>query len=172
MYRLRELERKDLVEINRWRNDPELIESLGAPFRYINLTVDEKWFESYMNSRNSSVRCAIVSEEDIILGLVSLVLIDNINRSAELHIMIGLKENQGKGLGSFAVNEMLAHAFYNLNLHRVYLSVLETNLRAQHLYEKTGFVREGIKRASNYKNGKYLDMITYSILDSEFNCRS
>ena len=171
MFRLREIERKDLIEINRWRNDPELIECLGAPFRYINLDVDERWFESYMNSRNTAVRCAIVSEDDNILGLVSLVSIDNVNRSAELHIMIGSKENQGKGLGTFAVIEMLNHAFYNLNLHRVCLSVLETNHRAQHLYEKIGFVREGTKRSSNYKNGKYYDMYLYSILVSEFICR-
>ena len=168
MYRLREIERKDLVEINQWRNDPELIECLGAPFRYINLNVDEKWFDNYMNSRSSTVRCAIVSEEDRILGLVSLVSIDNIHRSAELHIMIGARENQGKGLGSFAVKEMLVHAFNNLNLHRVCLSVLETNLRAQHFYEKMGFTREGIKRSSNYKNGKYSDMFMYSILENEF----
>ena len=37
MIRLRELESKDLAEINQWRNDPELISNLGAPYRYINL---------------------------------------------------------------------------------------------------------------------------------------
>ena len=41
MYKLRELERKDLIIINSWRNDYELIEQLGAPFRYINLEVDQ-----------------------------------------------------------------------------------------------------------------------------------
>ena len=172
MYRLRELERKDLAEINKWRNDPELISELGAPFRYININVDEKWFDSYMSSRNTAVRCAIVSEDDVILGLVSLVSIDNLNRSAEFHIMIGSKENQGKGIGTFAVKEMLNHAFNDLNLHRVYLTALETNQRAQHLYEKMGFVTEGKKRASNYKNGKYYDMNMYSILEDEYKHRS
>ena len=47
MYKLRELERKDLTTINVWRNDPELISYLGAAFRYINLDVDIKWFENY-----------------------------------------------------------------------------------------------------------------------------
>ena len=32
MYQLRELEKKDLVINNSWRNDPELIASLGVPF--------------------------------------------------------------------------------------------------------------------------------------------
>lgn len=113
MYKLRELERKDLAVVNTWRNNHELIEQLGAPFRYINLEVDQKWFDSYMNSRNNQVRCAIVEEnEDTILGMVSLVSINQINQSAEFHIMIGDESNQGKGIGTFAVKEMLNHAFY------------------------------------------------------------
>lgn len=169
-YRLRELEKKDLPAINEWRNDPELIAQLGAPFRYINLGVDEAWFESYMKNRNTAVRCAIVEEDiDDILGLVSLVSIDHMNQSAEFHIMIGSKENQGKGLGTFAVTQMLHHAFDNLNLQRVELTVLEDNERARHLYEKIGFVQEGMKRAAKYKKGKFVNMLIYSMLKTEFN---
>ena len=169
MYRLRELERRDLKEINKWRNDSELIASLGAPFRYINAEVDEKWFDSYMSNRGSAVRCAIVDEnKDVILGLVSLVAIDHLNQSAEFHIMIGNKENQGKGIGTYAVKEMLHHAFYNLNLRRIELAVLEDNQRAQKLYEKVGFVREGVKRQAKYKHGKFVNMIIYSLLLDEF----
>lgn len=54
MYKLRELERKDLNIINKWRNEPELISLLGAPFRYINLDVDIKWFENYMANRGNA----------------------------------------------------------------------------------------------------------------------
>lgn len=169
MYRLRELERKDLPVINRWRNDPALIAMLGAPFRFINLNVDEKWFDSYMANRNHAVRCAVVDEEaDEILGLVSLVSIDPLNRSAELHIMIGDRENQGRGLGTFAVHAMLKHGFYNMNLRRIELSVLEDNARARHLYEKCGFVQEGRKRQARYKSGSYVDMLLYALLETEY----
>lgn len=168
MYKLRELERKDLVEINRWRNNPELIYSLGAPFRYINLAVDEKWYENYMLNRNSTVRCAIILENsDEILGLISLTEIDYINLSATLHIMIGSSDNQGKGIGTFAVSCMINHAFYNMNLHRIELTVLSNNERAIHLYEKIGFILEGRKRKCVYKNGDYIDMLCYALLRGE-----
>ena len=169
MYKLRELERKDLEKVNRWRNDPELIELLGAPYRFINLEVDIKWYESYMGNRGNAVRCAIVQDDyDEILGLISLVSINYINQSAELHIMIGDKENQGKGIGTFAVNIMLNHAFNNMNLRRVELSVLESNERAKALYEKCGFVYEGTKRQAKYKKGKFENVSSYSILRDEF----
>ena len=169
-YRLRELERKDLPTINNWRNDPEIINLLGAPFRFINLDVDEKWFESYMGNRGQAVRCAITTtDSDDILGLVSLTSVDYMNQSAEFHIQIGNKENQGKGIGTFAVNAMLHHAFYNMNLQRIELGVVEGNEIAKHLYENCGFVFEGKKRQCRYKNGKFVNMLMYSILRSEYN---
>ena len=40
---------------------------------------------------------------------------------------------------------MLNHAFFNMNLNRVELTVIENNKRSIHLYEKNGFVYEGRK---------------------------
>lgn len=169
MYRLRELDQKDLQIINQWRNDPQLISMLGAPFRHINIKVDMNWFDSYMSDRGKTVRCAIVQkDDDKILGLVSFVSINYMNQSAEFHIMIGDKDNQGQGMGTFAVKEMLHHAFYNMNLHRIELTVLDSNKRAQHFYEKIGFIREGTKRKAKFKNGEFVDMHLYSVLKEDF----
>lgn len=169
MYKLRELERKDLNIINKWRNEPELISLLGAPFRYINLDVDIKWFENYMANRGNAIRCAIISDDDEeLIGLVSLVAIDFLNQSAEFHIMIGDSEKQNKGVGTYAVKAMLHHAFYNMNLQRVELSVLDTNVRAKHLYEKCGFIFEGKKRKAKYKDGKFVDLLLYSALREDY----
>ncbi len=168
MFHLRELERKDLPAINAWRNDPELIALLGAPFRYINPEVDVKWYESYMGSRAGAVRCAITEGDcDDILGLISLTSVDHLNQSAELHIMIGDAQNQGRGIGTFAVKTMLNHAFSNMNLQRVELTVLADNERAIHLYEKCGFRYEGRKRRARYKNGGFVDMLLYAVLRGE-----
>lgn len=167
MYKIRELQREDLKAINDWRNDSELIDNLGAPFRYINIDVENKWYENYLNNRNTSVRCAIL-KEDVIIGLVSLVSIDHLNQSGELHIMIGNRMRQNQGAGTFALTEMIKHAFYNLNLRRLELSVLETNEKAWHLYEKIGFVYEGIRRQAKYKNGVFLNVRFYGLLKEDF----
>lgn len=81
--------------------------------------------------------------------------------------MIGQKENRGKGLGSYAIKEILTHAFNNLNLHRVELSLLSTN-SVIYLYEKMGFLKEGVKKQAVYKNGKYIDVIEMAILKERF----
>lgn len=168
MYKIRELQREDLQIINKWRNDSDLIANLGAPFRYINSDVENRWYENYLNNRNTSVRCAILKQDEII-GLVSLVSIDQLNQSGELHIMIGNRMWQNQGAGTFGLTEMIKHAFYNLNLRRLELSVLETNERACHLYEKLGFVYEGLKRQAKYKNGSFVNVRFYGLLKEDFN---
>jgi len=168
MYRLREIDREDMIIINSWRSSKELIDHLGAPFRYINKEVDHKWFESYMQNRGTNIRCSILNEEEHVLGLVSLTNIDRMNQTAVFHIMIGDSTHRDKGIGSYATNEILRHAFYDMNLNRVELTVLESNNRAIALYEKLGFKKEGIKREAVYKNGEFVNMIFMAILKSEY----
>ena len=168
MHKLREIEREDITIINNWRSSKELIEHLGAPFRYINKEVDLEWFESYMRNRSNTVRCCILNGENQVIGLVSLTNIDRINQSAIFHIMIGDTRHRDKGVGYFATKDILKHAFYDLNLHRVELTVLQSNKRAIALYEKVGFIKEGVKREGIYKNGQFANITFMAILKSEF----
>lgn len=166
MYKLREIQRQDMKEVNSWRNNEDIISTLGAPFRFINQEVDEKWFEQYMLQRNNTVRCAITTKEnDKILGIVSLVEIDFINRSAQFHIMVG-EDGQNKGAGTFAVKAMIEHGFKNYGQHRIELHVLADNKRAQHVYEKCGFVQEGTRRQAAFKGGQFKDVVIYSIINN------
>ena len=169
MYSLRELAREDIKTINSWRNKKELIDNLGAPYRFITFDVDNIWYDNYLSSRNNTIRCAVVDKENKILGLVSLTNIDRINQSAVLHIMIGDEEHRGKGLGTFAVSEIIEHAFYNMNLRRIELSVLKDNIRAQALYKKVGFRTEGEKQEAIFKNGKFVNLYSMALLKSEYN---
>lgn len=165
----REIERNDLQEITKWRNDKSLIDLLGSPFRYINSEVDQFWFDNYLKDRANNVRLAIYCEEKkIVIGAVYLTNIDWISRSSELSIWIGNSDYQGKGIGKMAVQVILKHAFQNLNLYRVYLTLLRTNNRAKKLYVSSGFMSEGVQRSAIYKNGSYYDVEMMSILKVEY----
>jgi RimJ/RimL family protein N-acetyltransferase len=166
---LREIERNDLPTINSWRADRDLVSNLTANFRYISLEVDQKWFDAYLASRSNNVRLAICDcSQDEILGVVYLLKIDWVNRTSEFGIQIGKKEFYGRGVGDWAMRKMLEHAFGDLNLHRVTLTVLENNDRALRLYKKLGFTEEGRLRQAVFKNGKHLDLIVMAILEDEF----
>lgn len=66
---------------------------------------------------------------------------------------------------------MLRHAFSDLGLNRVELTVLESNSRARSIYEKEGFTLEGTLRAAAWKNGRHEDMHVMSILRDEWNSK-
>jgi RimJ/RimL family protein N-acetyltransferase len=172
-YMLRELSRDDLAEITKWRNDPSLIQWLASPFRYIDNEVDVCWFNTYLAARSNNVRLAICNvETGIIAGAVYLLGIDWINRHAEFSIVIGDDTARGHGLGQFATHGILRHAFGDLNLRRVSLTVLANNERAINLYRKIGFVEEGRARQAVFKNNEYIDLIQMAMLAEEFQSRA
>jgi RimJ/RimL family protein N-acetyltransferase len=169
---LRELARDDIAIVNRWRQDRDLVDGLGAPARYITEEVDHAWFDEYLRRRGVDVRCAILLDREAEpIGLVSLTGVDPVHRRGEFHLLIGRRDLHGRGFGTEATKHMLRHAFNDLNLHRVYLSVLSSNAAAIRVYEKAGFRREGTAREAAYKRGRYEDLMQLAILDREFDSR-
>tara|TARA_B100001093_G_scaffold62757_1_gene52720 strand:+ start:3659 stop:4189 length:531 start_codon:yes stop_codon:yes gene_type:complete len=165
---IREIELSDIKTINTWRNDQQEIELLCTNFRFINEEIDQDWYKNYIKNRFENIRLAICSNNNELIGLLYILNIDYINRNAEFSIWIGNLTYRGKGYGELGCKVALNHAFNNINLHKIYLRVLETNKAAISLYKKIGFKIEGISRESLFKNGKYLNVLEMSILKNEF----
>ncbi|KAK1470942.1 hypothetical protein CTAM01_16698 [Colletotrichum tamarilloi] len=89
------------------------------------------------------------------------------HRSIGLGIAIA-PQYQGKGYGTEVINWALDWAFRYGNYHRVHLGTVSYNERAQHLYKRLGFVEEGRSRESYWFNRQWHDMISYGILESEW----
>jgi len=64
---------------------------------------------------------------------------------------------QGHGIGQALMSALLDIADNWLNLKRVELSVFADNAQAVAVYERFGFVREGVKRADAFRNGGFAD---------------
>ena len=86
----------------------------------------------------------------------------------ELSIGIGDQSNRGKGYGSEAMRLIIDYAFFELNLHRIQLTVFDYNQQAIALYERLGFQREGVFREFGQRDGKRYDMYLYGILYEEW----
>ena len=168
-YLLREIDAADIPEMNRWRNDPTVIALLGAPFRHVGMAVDRAWFDQYLANRSTAVRLAVLDgSTGQIVGAAYLTGIDWVARSGEFSIWIGVEAHRGKGAGRTASRALLRHAFLDLNLNRVHLTVLDDNLAAQSLYRKLGFVEEGRLRSAAFKNGRFVDLIQMAMLSGEY----
>lgn len=128
----------------------------------------ERYLEDISTDRNRVDFLIFEKESNKILGEVVINDIYRNNRSANIRISINQKEDFCKGYGSEAMILAMNYGFAMLNLHRIELGVYSYNPRAIHVYEKLGFIREGIQRDGWFFNNKYHDVITMSILEDEF----
>ena len=94
--------------------------------------------------------------------------IDWENRSANFRIALANSKLFGKGYGTEAAQLILDYGFRTLKLHRIELEVYDFNPRAQHVYEKIGFVAEGTRRDVLLWDGEYHSAIVMSILEQEY----
>ena len=165
--RLTPVDMDDIEIYYRWFNNPVIRKNL-LQFRPITKEEEKDFLEKALKSKDWVMFGITGTESDRLIGNISLMKINSIDRSAELGIALGDEDYLGKGYGTDAVNLMLKYGFDTLNLQRIYLRVLDFNLRALKSYEKAGFREEGRQRRAHYIDGKYCDVIMMSILDDEW----
>ncbi|MEU9123306.1 GNAT family protein [Streptomyces sp. NPDC048506] len=74
----------------------------------------------------------------------------------------------GQGLGTEATRLIVGHGFEELGLHRISLEVYAFNPRARRVYEKVGFVPEGVLRDALLWEGERVDAVVMSMLAPEW----
>ena len=101
------------------------------------------------------------------VGEVVLNEWDEHNRSCNFRTLF-VASGRDRGFGTEAIRLMLEHAFNTLALHRISLGVFAFNARARRVYEKLGFVEEGVLRETLNWDGEWHDEIIMSILEDEW----
>lgn len=161
---LRRLEEKDASLMLEWMHDDTINCNFQYPFKEMTIEKVKNFIEYSFNEENQHF--AIVDEKDEYLGTISLKNISYKNGNAE-YAIVTRKNAQGTGVARLATCELLQYAFEELKLHKVYLNVLAENIRARKLYEKCGFMQEGISKEAVKINGKYESLIWYGIIKKE-----
>lgn len=164
---LRPLEEEDLDRCVRWINDSEITTNLLLRFP-MNRKREREWFDSQYKDNANILLAIVLKDGDRHLGNCGLHQVDYVNRNAEFGIMIGEKEEWGKGYASEAAQLITRYGFEQLGLHRIGLEVFSCNPRAQRVYEKIGFVHEGTMRESYFRNGKLHDTIIMGMLAADW----
>lgn len=159
------VEEKDLQFIKSIRNNPTT---------WINLTNIEmltdqnqiKWLHSLQCS-NKKYFIIYKITDCVPIGIIRTDFIDYINRSIQIGVDIDPKF-RGLGYGNKTYKLFLRYCFDYLNMHRVWLLVVDYNNVGLHLYLKNGFREEGRQREAILREGKYHDYVMMSILENEY----
>lgn len=164
---LRGIEPQDLEDIREMTNDAEQERLIGGWSYPATKKHQEDWYQRILSDRKN-VRFA-VEYDGRFVGLVNLIEIDWKNRCAETSIRLTNKAPKRKGVGTDALISLVDYAFNELNLHRLYATIIDNNEISKKLHQKCGYVFEGTQKDAIYKNGKYHDRILMALVRANDN---
>lgn len=166
---LRTITEDDLnANYREWFNDEEICR-YNSHHRFPNYDENMRdFYETVIKSKQNLVLAICEKEGDKHIGNIALENIDPLNQSAEFAIIIGDKEQWGKGVGTEAARLIVKHGFDELNLHRIYCGTSEDNEGMQKLALSLGFKEEGRARDGMFKGGSFKNVIYYSLLGNEY----
>lgn len=152
--KVREVKLEDFKEISKIRKMSGVIENILAT-----KDEDEELMEQRIMNRGENQYWYVAEYEGKVIGLGILMNHGNIRKRHVAAITLMVNSNyHNKGVGSLLMKNLIDLS-KRLNIIRLELSVFRDNYKAINLYNKFGFVEEGIKIKSALKNGCYSDEV-------------
>jgi RimJ/RimL family protein N-acetyltransferase len=150
---------------HQWYNDYKLTAHNSHGVFPITLEDERRYFqEGKSNSRISLAVCSL--NDDSVIGTVSLLSIDLLNRKAEIACTIGINICPSAGLECLGL--MIQHGMDRLNLNKIYGGAHQGLHVWVKMLSSLGFVEEGKLREESLRNGKYTDVIKFGLLSREY----
>jgi len=163
------VEKADLQQLRDWRNDPNFRKHFRE-YRELNLSQQEKWFETQVVADNTTLMFSIRRNEDNhLLGCCGLVYINWVHRHADLSLYIGLDDKyiDDEGYAEESCKLILNYGFNELCLNKIWTEIYEFDEKKKALYDKFGFKQDGLLRQNYWYDGQWWDSRILSILNSE-----
>jgi RimJ/RimL family protein N-acetyltransferase len=89
------------------------------------------------------------------------------NRRSRIADLAGLAVHpafRGRGVGDEAARLLQSHLIHELGFHRLQLEIYGFNERAMRHAERSGFVREGVRRKAYWRNDEWVDGVLYGLV--------
>ncbi|MEU3615867.1 GNAT family protein [Streptomyces sp. NPDC006872] len=147
--------------------DPEVIRFTGPPNSDLTAERVRSWYASRSAQPDRLDLAVIDRATGELVGEVVLHEWDPDARGCTFRTLIGPR-GRDRGLGTEATRLIVDHGFEQLGLHRVQLELYGDNGRARRVYEKVGFVVEGVRREAALRDGVWVDEVLMAILDREW----
>jgi len=151
-------EQDDVELLKRWVADKD-----GRHFLLSRITAKQSNIDELIKSAHNIIG-VITLKDQTPIGLLAFLDHDEIQRKAELRKLIGESEFRGKGYAKEATELWIQYGISFLNLKKIYLNTLDTNIRNIRLNEELGFKVEGILRNECYFDGVYHDILKMGLL--------
>lgn len=144
-----------------WRMKPSVTKYMNTD-PVLTIEMQKKWFETIQNK--SDRRYWIIWVDEVPIGLIGVIDIDEINRRASWIWYIGEDGYRGKGIAKKIQLNLYDYIFGTLGLNRLYSHILSFNEHEiNNVHIACGYEVEGRMKQHIYKNGEYLDVVVMGI---------
>lgn len=165
---LRRITNDDVNEIFELRSNPETMQYIPRPL--VKTTEDALDHIAMIEEKiisNIGINWGITLKGNSkVLGIIGYYRMQPENYRAEIGYML-LPDFHGKGIISEAVNRLIAYGFNDLKLHSIEAVIDPENFASEKVLQKCGFVKEAHLKEAEFYEGKFLDKVIYSLLDSK-----
>lgn len=135
--KLRKLKREDAQRMLEWMHNEDVCRYMKADFASKTLDDCLRFIEAAASDENN-IHLAVVNDDDLYMGTVSLKEVDRENKEAEFAITMHY-ESMGKGYAAYGMHEMIRLGLEEYGLDRIFWCVSKNNLRANRFYDKNGY---------------------------------
>jgi RimJ/RimL family protein N-acetyltransferase len=97
-------------------------------------------------------------------GAMGFKRASELSRIAQLERLAVHPRFRGRHLADDAARLFQRHLLFELDYHRVQLEIYGFNERAQRHAERSGFVREGVRRKAYWRHGEWTDGVIYGLV--------
>ena len=127
------------------------------------------YIQSVLNRDMFSGRFVLeIKHKDNLAGVIDLHNGDKIkNMAVEIGYWLG-EQYQGKGIMTKACKCCIDYAFLDLEFNRIVIKCAAGNEKSKGIPKRLNFTFEGIEREGQNLNGKYTDLMVYSMLKREW----
>lgn len=144
-----------------WVNDLEVMQYFALRQSEISEDDERRYLTSMLGSKNDRLFSAFAGSDYV--GQCSVNQIYWPARNGRVFLVVR-KAMQGKGYGAAMLEALVARAFGELDLHKLWLIVRRDNKSSQAMYLRAGFEFEGVLRDEYCVNGRYFDMVRMGIV--------
>jgi len=164
---LRKPTQTDVEELFVLKNNEKAAFLLGGVFHQYTKEDISRWIDFHNGNKEELLFVIFDKVEGRLIGHAGFYKIDQIARKAEYGILIADDNSRGKGFGTLCTNMMIDYAFNTIGMNKVTAEVLDENKASAAMFKKCGFRVDGVLRDDIYKNGRYYDVFSMSILKKD-----
>jgi RimJ/RimL family protein N-acetyltransferase len=110
----------------------------------------------------------VIEHYGAVVGGVRWVLVNRRSRIGDVRSLMLDPAARGRGNAVAAVRELAERVFSERGLHRLEAEVYGFNEPARRVFERAGFVQEGVRRRAYDRAGGWQDGVYFGLLAEEF----